>query len=56
MVIIQAVGAIEQHSPHLLLIVDAAIGVGVLGKAGCQFYSKLKYNTLDARQHLDLLM
>jgi len=32
-VIIQPVGAIEQHGPHLLLIVDSAIGVGVLGKA-----------------------
>lgn len=31
--IIQPVGAIEQHGPHLPLIVDAAIGVGVLGKA-----------------------
>lgn len=32
-VLIQPVGAIEQHSPHLPLIVDAAIGVAVLGKA-----------------------
>lgn len=32
-VIIQPVGAIEQHGPHLPLIVDAAIGVGVLGEA-----------------------
>lgn len=32
-VIIQPVGAIEQHGPHLPLIVDAAIGVGILGKA-----------------------
>ncbi|BAY18781.1 creatininase [Anabaenopsis circularis NIES-21] len=32
-VIIQPVGAIEQHGPHLPLIVDAAISVGVLGKA-----------------------
>ncbi|HEY9618346.1 MAG TPA: creatininase family protein [Microcoleaceae cyanobacterium] len=32
-VIIQPVGAIEQHGPHLPLVVDAAIGVAVLGKA-----------------------
>ncbi|WP_096619899.1 creatininase family protein [Calothrix sp. NIES-3974] len=32
-VIIQPVGAIEQHGPHLPIIVDAAIGMGVLGKA-----------------------
>ncbi|NET34340.1 MAG: creatininase family protein [Cyanothece sp. SIO1E1] len=32
-VIIQPVGAIEQHGPHLPLIVDAAIGVAVLGQA-----------------------
>ncbi|MBP5974405.1 creatininase family protein [Brasilonema sp. CT11] len=32
-VIIQPVGAIEQHGPHLPLIVDAAIGMAVLGKA-----------------------
>lgn len=32
-VIIQPVGAIEQHGLHLPLIVDSAIGVGVLGKA-----------------------
>ncbi len=31
-VLIQPVGAIEQHGPHLPLIVDAAIGVAVLGK------------------------
>lgn len=32
-VIIQPVGAIEQHGPHLPIIVDSAIGVAVLGKA-----------------------
>jgi len=32
-VLIQPVGAIEQHGPHLPLIVDAAIGVAVLGQA-----------------------
>lgn len=32
-VIVQPVGAIEQHGPHLPLIVDAAIGIAVLGKA-----------------------
>ncbi|MEM7727225.1 MAG: creatininase family protein [Cyanobacteria bacterium P01_A01_bin.45] len=32
-VIIQPVGAIEQHGPHLPIIVDAAIAAGVLGKA-----------------------
>jgi creatinine amidohydrolase len=32
-VIIQPVGAIEQHGPHLPVVVDAAIGMGVLGKA-----------------------
>ena len=32
-VLILPVGAIEQHGPHLPLIVDAAIGVAVLGKA-----------------------
>jgi len=31
--IVQPIGAIEQHGPHLPLIVDAAISVGVLGKA-----------------------
>ena len=32
-VLIQPVGAIEQHGPHLPLVVDAAIGVAVLGLA-----------------------
>ncbi len=32
-VIIQPVGALEQHGPHLPLIVDSAIGIGVLGAA-----------------------
>ena len=32
-VIVQPIGAIEQHGPHLPLAVDAAISVGVLGKA-----------------------
>jgi creatinine amidohydrolase len=32
-VIIQPIGAIEQHGPHLPIAVDAAISLGVLGKA-----------------------
>jgi creatinine amidohydrolase len=32
-VILQPIGAIEQHGPHLPLIVDSAISVAVLGKA-----------------------
>ncbi len=40
-VIIQPVGAIEQHGPHLPLIVDAAIGVAVLGKAMEKLDSKI---------------
>lgn len=32
-VLVQPVGAIEQHGPHLPLVVDAAIGVAVLGRA-----------------------
>ena len=32
-VIVQPIGAIEQHGPHLPIAVDAAISLGVLGKA-----------------------
>lgn len=32
-VLLQPIGAIEQHGPHLPLIVDAAISVAVVGKA-----------------------
>ena len=32
-VIVQPIGAIEQHGPHLPIAVDSAISVGVLGKA-----------------------
>jgi creatinine amidohydrolase len=32
-VIVQPIGAIEQHGPHLPLVVDAAIATAVLGKA-----------------------
>jgi creatinine amidohydrolase len=32
-VLVQPVGAIEQHGPHLPLVVDTAIGMAVLGKA-----------------------
>lgn len=39
-VIIQPIGAIEQHGPHLPIIVDSAISVAVLGKA----LSKLDQN------------
>ncbi len=35
-VIIQPVGAIEQHGPHLPLVVDSAIGQAVLGRALAQ--------------------
>lgn len=35
-VIIQPIGAIEQHGPHLPLIVDSAIATGVLGQALAQ--------------------
>jgi len=32
-VIVQPIGAIEQHGPHLPIVVDSAISLGVLGKA-----------------------
>ena len=32
-IIIQPLGSIERHGPHLPLIVDAAISEGILGKA-----------------------
>lgn len=35
-VVLQPIGAIEQHGPHLPLIVDAAISTAVLGKALAQ--------------------
>lgn len=40
-VIIQPVGAIEQHGLHLPLAVDSAISVGVLGKALSQLEEKI---------------
>lgn len=40
-VLIQPVGAIEQHGPHLPLVVDSAIGVAVLGKALEKLESKI---------------
>lgn len=40
-VIIQPIGAIEQHGYHLPLIVDSAISMGVLGKALSQLESNI---------------
>jgi creatinine amidohydrolase len=40
-VIIQPMGAIEQHGPHLPIAVDAVISVGVLGKALEQLESQI---------------
>ncbi len=40
-VIIQPLGAIEQHGPHLPLVVDAAIAQAVLGKALAQLDSTI---------------
>lgn len=40
-VLLQPVGAIEQHGPHLPLIVDAAIATAVLGKALSQLESDI---------------
>lgn len=40
-VIIQPIGAIEQHGPHLPIAVDSAISLGVLGKALGQLESTL---------------
>lgn len=40
-VIIQPVGAIEQHGPHLPIIVDSAIGVAVIGKAFAKLDSEI---------------
>ena len=46
--IVQPIGAIEQHGPHLPLIVDAAISVGVLGKALHQLYPSIPAYALPA--------
>lgn len=40
-VIIQPVGAVEQHGPHLPIIVDSAIAVGVIGKALAKLDSQI---------------
>ncbi len=40
-VIIQPIGAIEQHGPHLPIVVDSAISMGVLGQALSKLDSKI---------------
>lgn len=40
-VMIQPVGAVEQHGPHLPIIVDSAIAVGVIGKALAKLDSQI---------------
>jgi len=40
-VILQPIGAIEQHGPHLPLVVDAAIATAVVGKALAQLSSSI---------------
>ena len=40
-VLIQPIGAIEQHGPHLPLIVDSAIAAAVIGKALAQLDSSI---------------
>ncbi|MBD0267562.1 MAG: creatininase family protein [Cyanobacteria bacterium Co-bin8] len=45
-VIIQPIGAIEQHGPHLPLAVDAAISAAVLGKALTKLESEVPAYTL----------
>jgi creatinine amidohydrolase len=45
-VIIQPVGALEQHGPHLPIVVDSAIGMGVIGKALEKLESNIPAYTL----------
>jgi creatinine amidohydrolase len=40
-VVIQPIGAIEQHGPHLPIAVDSAIATGILGHAFSQLDSKI---------------
>lgn len=40
-VIVQPVGSIEQHGPHLPIVVDTAIGMAVLGKALTQLEAQV---------------